>query len=195
MGRLPSGRSFPSHRLARPLAGFNQGMTTREIMAYAGQSPLLMALLLGGPPLLAIVLGVLHRRGAGGRSPVKYGYSIAVYAACIPGMLALVVAGYMLFFTRQNLLDENVLVIAGPIASMVATLGIVGRQADFSELPGFGRLSGLMLMLAVTFASVVLVAKLNFVVLFHGSLWTLVALAVAIFIALKFGFHLAFRQK
>jgi hypothetical protein len=78
---------------------------------------------------------------------------------------------------------------------MVTTLGLVGRNVDFRALPGFDRLSGLVLMLAATFATVILVSKTNFVVLFHGSFWNLVLLAVGVFLMLKYGTHLMFRRK
>lgn len=170
-------------------------MTTREILLALGQSPTLLALMLGGPSLLAIVLGWLHPRGKGGRGPVKYGYSLAVYSACIFGVAALVIDAYTLAFTRENLLDANFLVTIAPIVAMVTTLGLVSRNVDFRALPGFDRLSGLVLMLAATFASVILVSKTNFVVLFHGSFWNLVLVAVGVFLMLKFGTHLMFRRK
>lgn len=170
-------------------------MTTRDILTALGQSPMLLALLLGGPPLLALVLGWLHPHGKGGRSPFKYGYSLAVYTACAFGVLALVVDAYTIVFTRENLLDANALVTIAPLLTMGLTLGLVGRNVDFRALPGFDRVSGLLLMLAATFAIVLVIAKIKFVVLFHGSFWNLALLGVGIFLLLKYGAHLMFRRK
>lgn len=170
-------------------------MTTRDILTALGQSPTLLALMLGVPPLLALLLGWLHPAGKGGRSPFKYGYSLAVYSACVIGMLALVVDAYTIFFTRENLLDANALVTIAPVFTMVLTLGLVSRNVDFRALPGFDRVSGLVLMLGATFAIVTLVVKMKFVMLFHGSFWNLVLLGIVVFLVLKYGTHLMFRRK
>lgn len=169
-------------------------MTTRELLSMVGQSPALTAAVLLAPSLLAIVLGWLHPRGAGKRSPYKYGYSLAVYVACSFGVMALVLDAYTLLFTRENLLDTNALVTVAPVVAMVMALGLVSRQVKFHELPGFGRLSGLLMMLAASFVGVFILSKTHFSVLFHGSIWTLLMIAAAIFAALKVGAHLAFRR-
>ncbi|MFN3431768.1 MAG: hypothetical protein ACK46X_17675, partial [Candidatus Sericytochromatia bacterium] len=91
-------------------------------------------------------------------------------------------------------LDTNALVTIAPVAAMVLALGLVGRQVKFHELPGFGRLSGLLMMLAASFVGVFILSKTHFAVLFHGSIWTLLMIAAAIFAALKVGAHLAFRR-
>jgi hypothetical protein len=169
-------------------------MTTRELLSLVGQSPALAATVLLAPSLMAILLGWLHPRGAGKRSPYKYGYSLAVYVACTFGVLALLLDSYTLLFTRENLLDTNALVTIAPVVAMVLALGLVSRQVKFHELPGFGRLSGLLMMLAASFVGVFVLSKTHFAVLFHGSVWTLLMIAAALFAALKLGAHLAFRR-
>ena len=169
-------------------------MTTRELLTLAGQSPALIAFGLLVPMLLTLLLGWLHPRGGGERAPFKYGYSLAVYGACAFGVLALMLDAYTLLFTRENLLDMSPALTLAPPVAMLVTLGLVSRRVPFHALPGFGRLSGLLLMLTATFASVFLLSKLNIVVLLHGSVWTLLLVGLAIFAALKLGAHLVFRR-
>lgn len=169
-------------------------MTIRELLALAGHSPAVLAVGLLMPSLIPLVLGWLHPPGRGDRALYKYGYSIAVYGACSFGVLAVLLDGYILLFTRENLLDTNPLVTIAPVVAMAVALGLVSRRVSFHALPGFGRLSGLLLILTATFASAFVLSKMNFMVLFHGSIWTLLMLAAGVFLALKLGAFLVFRR-
>ena len=51
------------------------------------------------------------------------------------------------------------LVYIVPFVSMIVTLVMVGRNINFADIPGFGRLCGLMLMIAVSFVLVLGVQK------------------------------------
>ena len=145
-------------------------------------------------PLLALALGLLHRRGAGNESPWKYLYSTLVYLTCIPGMFGAVITLYMLLFTGQDLLDVNALVTLAPIVSMGATLAIAGRNVDFGPLPGFGRLSGLMIVLGLTFAIVFALSRTRLFIIFGGSILWLGILGAFVFALIKWGGYLAFRR-
>jgi hypothetical protein len=170
-------------------------MTTRELLALIGHSPMQAAMALALPAVVALVLGLVRPRGGIGRSPLKYAYSAAVFAACAFGMMAIVIDGYALMFTRENLLDTNPLVTIAPIASMVVTLGIVGRHVDFRDLPGFDRLSGLLLMVGAACAAVFVLSRLHFMVMFHGRIGSVLLVGVAIVVALRFGSKLAFGRR
>ena len=106
-------------------------MTLRELLDLAGNQSTLLLIIFGGLPVLTFVLGLLHGKGRGGLVPWSWAYAAIVYAVCVPGMFAGVVAGYALFFTNENLLDVNALVYIVPVASMVLTLVVVGRNVRF----------------------------------------------------------------
>jgi hypothetical protein len=170
-------------------------MTTRELLALVGHSPAQAAIALALPALLALAFGLVRPRGGIGRSPLKYGYSAAVFAACAFGMMAIVVDGYTLAATHENLLDTNPLVTIAPILSMFITLGVVGRQVDFRDLPGFDRLSGLLLMVGAACLGVFVLSRTHFLVMFHGSIWMLALIGVGIVVALRYGSKLAFGRR
>ncbi len=169
-------------------------MTPREWLDLVAAEPLWMAGLLAGPPLLALLLGLLLPRGAGNESPWKYLYSVLVYAACVPGMFGAVLTLYLLLFVGQNLLDVNALVTLGPLASMAATLAIAGRSVSFRPLPGFGRLSGLMVMLGLTFGVLFALSRTRLWIVFGGSIFLLIAIGAFVFALFKWGGHMAFRR-
>lgn len=164
-------------------------------MAWIGREPWIAGAFLGGLPLAALLLRLLHARGAGNESPWKYLYSALVYAACVPGMFGAVIAAYAVFITRENLLDLNALVTVGAPVSMAVTLLIASRSVRFRPLPGFGRLSGLLLMIGATFGLVLAISRTRLWLFFGGSLAILAGAAIFIFAVLRWGAFLAFGRR
>lgn len=148
--------------------------------------PLLLAVVLV-PVLLAGGTGLLHAPGRGGDAPSRYLYAVAIYLAAIPGMFSVVLALYALLFTGESLLEVNLLVYFGPIAGMVATFALARRTVDLDDVPWFGRISGLLLMAAVSFAAVFVLSRLRVWVVFGANPLWFFALALAVFFALKLG--------
>lgn len=168
-------------------------MTGRELVALLGSNPMLLGIALGAPLLVAGVLGVVHKRGNGGNAPWKYVYSVLIYAACIPGMLSAVLTGYTIFLSRENLMDQNVMVYVAPIIAMTVTLMVVRKNVDFALVPGFDRIWGLMTMIAMTFAIVLAISKTSIFLFFGGSIVMLIGLCAFVFALLKWGAYMAFR--
>jgi hypothetical protein len=170
-------------------------MTVRELIDIAGRSPLSLVALGCAPPLLALLAGLVHGPGRGGQSPWRYLYAGLVYLVCIPGVGAAVLTAYTLFFTRENLLDKDLLVYLLPVVSMVVTLVLIRRSASWGEIPGFDRLSGLITLVALTFLILLIVQKTFVGILFGASITTLFVLGAFLFALLKWGAHALFRGR
>lgn len=170
-------------------------MTTRELIQWLGQHPLPLASIFLLLPLLSWLCGRLHGPDRGGEAPWKFLYAILVYLVCIPGMFAAVLTGYALFFTRENLLDANLLVYLLPLASMVVTLVLIRKSVSFDLVPGFDRLSGLMVMIGCSFGVALAIQKTNIWILFGGPIAQLFVIATAVFALLKWGTYSLFRKK
>ena len=170
-------------------------MTTRELAEMAGRHPLAVTGVFIALPVLAWTLGRIHGRDNGGQSPWQYVYSVLVYVACVPGMFAAVLTGYALFFTKENLLDVNLLVYILPIVSMVVTLILIRKNVPFDLIPGFERLSGLMVMMGCSFVVALAIQKTNIWIFFGGSIDRLLLLAAGVFALLKWGAYMLFRSR
>ena len=170
-------------------------MTTREFIQMAGEHWLVLVGLLAIAPVAACLCSLGHERGNGGTAPWKYFYSVLVYLACVPGTFAAVLTCYTLFFTHENLLDANPLVYFLPIASMVVTLVYIRKVVAFDLIPGFDRLSGLMVMIACSFAIALAIQKTRIWIFFGGSIELLFILAAAVFALLKWGTYMLFRSR
>ena len=170
-------------------------MTLGELIRWTGQYPAALGGGLGVPPALALLVGLAHARGNGGRAPWKYLYSFLVYAACVPGTCAAVLTAYAIFFRNDNLLDVNLLVYIVPIVSMTVTLILIRKNVRFDEVPGFDRLSGLIVMIAVSFGIVLAIHKTRIVFAFFGSIQWVITFGVFVFLLLKWATHRAFRDR
>ncbi|PKL79303.1 MAG: hypothetical protein CVV27_02050 [Candidatus Melainabacteria bacterium HGW-Melainabacteria-1] len=170
-------------------------MTLRDLIKLADQHPEWPALFFGLMMLLTVVLPLFHKKGQGALAPWKYFYSTLTYLVCIPGMMAGVLVGYALFFTRENLLDANILVTGMPLFTMFVCLVLIGKQVSFQDLPGFDRLSGLMILIGGAFAIALLISKLFVGIFFGGSIVQLLAIGTAVFLLLKWATHTLFRGR
>lgn len=170
-------------------------MTARELIHWAGQHPVLLLLAFVASPVLAWLIGQMHGREQGRLPPWKFFYSFLVYLVCVPGMFACVITAYTLFFSGENLLDANLFVYFLPIASMTATLVLIRKSVSFDDVPGFDRLSGLMVMVGCSFALALAIEKTRIFVFFGGSIEKLFLLAAGVFALLKWGSYMLFRQR
>jgi hypothetical protein len=170
-------------------------MTTRQLVENAGSHWIILVVLFVALPLIAWLLGRIHGAGHGGETPWKYIYSILVYLTCITGTFAAVLTGYILFFSNESLLDVNPLVYFLPIASMIATLVFIRQNVDFDAVPGFERLSGLLVMIACSFVVALVVQKTRIWVVFGGTIDRLFILAAAVFALLKWGTYVLFKRR
>jgi hypothetical protein len=170
-------------------------MSIKDFIGFLGGHALVTAIALISVPLAAFLWSLVQGKREGGQAPWKYGYSVLVYLACIPGVFAAVLVCYALFFTRQSLLNVNALAYFLPIVAMIATLLIVRDRVGFAALPGFGRLSGLIIMIAVSFVIALAIDKTRIFLGFFGSIDRLFILVAAIFVLLKAGFWLAFGRR
>src|SRR3569623_1373525 len=122
-------------------------MTINDLIHLANGHVLALVLFFLAPPVAAWLCGVMHGRGNGGNAPWKYVYSVLVYLECLPGVMACVMTGYELFFQHADLLKVIIAVYFLPIVSMIVTLIFIHKTVNFENVPGFDRISGLMVMI------------------------------------------------
>lgn len=137
-------------------------------------------------PFTAWVVGM----AADGSRDVKfwsYIYAILVYAVCIPGIFAVTLNIYLFLFERQSIWQANIVLQFLPIISMGITLILIKSKIPFSLIPGFGKLSGFLTLIAALigimwfFDRIHLVALtyVPFTVILVGFVLTLLAIRFA----------------
>ena len=159
-------------------------MTLGDFLRICGENPALLLFYVVALPLTAL-LALLFARGEGHLAPWKYLYSALVYLACIPGIFAITLSLYLFLFEDRSILDTNIYTQILPVLSMILTLLLIRKNVSLDVVPGFGKLSGLLMIL---FAVIVILWILDrmriFAITFIPFIWILVILLVIMLVAI-----------
>lgn len=161
-------------------------MTLQELFDSIGSNPTLVLIYFAMLPITALIAGFMSK-DEGYEEPWCYLYSVLVYAACIPGIFALTLTGYSFMFERASMLDKNIFVYFLPIIVMIATLLIINRNVDIKDIPGFGKLSGLLMVIFAVFFVMFLLQKIQIFTVFFGSITHLFGLFIVLFAVFMWG--------
>ncbi|GAA3510486.1 hypothetical protein GCM10022393_24960 [Aquimarina addita] len=115
----------------------------------------------------------------------KYFLSFLVHAVTIPGILSVILILYALFIIKTNLLNVNAIAYFVPIIAMIATLLILNKKVRMNQIPGFSRLSALMLMIGIAFGIVFVLQNTFFGVFFVGGFSQLIIVFIVVLVLLK----------
>ncbi len=136
-------------------------------------------------PILSYVTGFFYQRS--GRSVgIKTIYSVLIYLSVIPGTMAFLLIFYTMFFIRRNILDLNFYLYFLPLISMGLVLYIISRKVKFENLPGFGRLSGLLLLIGIVCLITLVLYRLHFFIGFFASIQSLIIAGIIIFFLFRY---------
>ncbi|OMH34802.1 hypothetical protein [Motiliproteus sp. MSK22-1] len=135
-------------------------------------------------PLITFILSYMAKP-AGSPGVAHYALSGVVYLVSFPGMFAATLVFYALLIAHQNMLEVNAVVYFLPILSMGLVFYLIRRKMAFERLPGFGRLSGLMLLLLLVCIVILFLYRLRFVIGFFSSIESLGVIAIVLFLLFK----------
>ena len=122
-------------------------MTLQEFFDWISLHPVWLLFFFLFIPLAALVAGWIGK-GEGHLSPWKYFYSVLIYLVCIPGLFAVFLDIYLFLFERQSIWSANLYTQFLPILSMFVSILIIRKNVDLDLVPGFDKLSGLLMMIS-----------------------------------------------
>ncbi|MEW7280060.1 hypothetical protein ABW636_15810 [Aquimarina sp. 2201CG1-2-11] len=159
-------------------------MTIQDFINWFGNNPnLVLSYFI---VIIAIsIVGLLFVNQNNFKSPITYFYATLIYAVTIPGLLAFVLLLYSFFFLKTNLLQLDMVTYFVPLIAMVATLVIINKTIPMSRIPGFDRLSGLFIIVIITFVITYVLQRMFFGVFFVGKFQYLIVLFFVLLIGLK----------
>lgn len=123
-------------------------MTLRDAFVLISGQPALLFLLLMAVPTGAFLVNLWSGETADDIWKWRYVYSVLVYLACIPGVFALTLNVYLFLFERQSIWDTNLALQVLPVLTMAGTLMLIRRKLPFTYIPGFGKLSSFLTIIA-----------------------------------------------
>lgn len=133
------------------------------------------------------LIGLLFVNRQNFKPPITYLYGVLVYAVTIPGLLSLILVLYSFFFLKINLLQLDLITYFVPLIAMIITLILINKTIPMSTVPGFGKLSGLFMLIMIAFVITFIIQRMFFGVFFVGNFQYL----ILFFLALLFGLKIA----
>lgn len=121
-------------------------MTLKEFFDLLSANPSLIIAYFAFIPLLALLTAVWSG-SKGHLSPAKYVYSTLIYLVTVPGIFAITLSVYFFLFERRSILQTDIYTQILPVLSMVITIFIIRRSVNLDRVPGFERLSGLIILI------------------------------------------------
>lgn len=169
-------------------------MTLRDLLVYVGNHPESVVLYFAILPIAALLVAWIAGQ-EGRNAPWRYLYSAVIYLSAVPGIFALSLGVYLFLFERGSIMDIDVYTQVLPIASMILTLAIVRRNVDLSYVPGFEKLSGLLMLIAATIGLMWLVDRTRIFAIVSMPFSAVVLIFAGLMLVLSFGYRQFFGKK
>ncbi len=141
-------------------------------------------------PLTAAVAGFMGK-GEGHLSPWKYLYSTLIYLVCIPGIFAIT----LFIFGNRGIFQTDVYTQILPLLSMIITLLLISKNVKLDSIPGFGRMSGLVMMIASILFLMWIAEKTRIIVFTYLPFQYVILIFVGMLIVFRFGFSQLFKTE
>jgi len=166
-------------------------MTLGECFQAIGENPSTTLFYFLAIPFVA-TLAWYFGKDEGNQAPWNFLYSFLVYLVTIPGIFAITLNIYLFLFERQSVFDANIYTQILPIISMIATLYIIRRNICFEDIPGFGKLSGLVMILTALIAFMWVLEKTHIIAItFLPAQWFLFGF-IAVLVIIRLGWSKMF---
>jgi hypothetical protein len=140
---------------------------------------------------LTAALAKWFGKGEGHLVPWNYLYTFLIYAVCIPGIFSITLSIYRFLFERGSIMDANIYTQILPILSMFLTLGLVKSNISLDLVPGFGKISSLLSMIAIILIAMWVLEKTNVYVFTFMPFYQFLFLLIVIFIVIRYLFKKA----
>ncbi len=169
-------------------------MTLGEFLNYLSDHPISLILYFGLLPIAAFLAWQLGR-DEGHLRPWNGLYCILVYLSCIPGIFAAALTIYQVLLRKEDILDANLFTQILPVVSMFVTLLLIKKNVNFDQIPGFKKISGLMLSIAGVMAIMLLIDKTRILVFSYMPISQLFIIFFAVLLLVVFGLSKVFASK
>ena len=161
-------------------------MTLGEFFTWTSLHPTLLLAYFIGIPLIALLADVFSK-GEGHLAPWKYLYSTLIYLVSIPGIFAVTLSIYFFLFERRSILDTNLFTQVLPVLSMAATILIIKRQVNLDLIPGFEKISGMIMIIATMMGLMWIIDKTQIYAITFIPFYFVILILLAGFFVIRLG--------
>lgn len=163
-------------------------MTLQEFFDLITSNPAYIIFYFTIVPIAALLANVLGK-GEGNDSPWNYLYSILIYLVCIPGIFSVTLNVYLFLFEKQSIFDSEIFTQILPILSMVFTILIIRNNANLDTIPGFGKLSGLIMMITATLIIMFFLDRTRIYIFSHVPISHAIGAFIVLLLVIRYGWR------
>ncbi len=167
-------------------------MTVQELFSFVGENPYYVLYYFIALPIIAGIIGMLGSDKCD-QSPWKELFMIVIYAVMLPGVFALFFNLYVFLFDRTSIMNFDIFFQILPVISMVITLLVVRKYVEFDAIPGFGKISGLIMVISAMILILYFVDRFRIIAITYMPFQYLILIVIALLIAMNFGIKKLFR--
>jgi len=137
-------------------------------------------------PITALI-GTIIGKGEEQETVWKYFYSILIYLVAIPGIFAITLSVYLFFFEKRSVFQTDMYTQILPVLSMIATLLVIKRTVKLDSIPGFGKISGLVMMVAVALITMWFLEKTHILVFSYIPVQYVLLILIGLIVVFRLG--------
>lgn len=163
-------------------------MTLGDLFQILHLNPEIVLFYFIAVPMTAF-LSYLLGRNDGHLSPWKYLYSVLIYLTTIPAIFSITLSVYFFLFENISILQTDIILQVVPILSMIITLWLIKLNVDFDLVPGFRKISGLMVVIAIALSIMWIVDRLHFIAFTYMSFTTVILILIFLLIILRWAWE------
>lgn len=168
-------------------------MTLKDYFTYAAANPYWFVFFFIIIPIIAFLIAWIAK-GIGNESPWKYIYSAIIYLICVPGIFSISLDIYLFLFERQSVFEANLVMQVLPIISMISTLQIIKYNVDLDLIPGFQKISGLVMLIFFTICLMWFIDRTHIYAIAFLSFGQVILVFIVLFLLVKYGWYLMFSK-
>jgi drug/metabolite transporter (DMT)-like permease len=161
-------------------------MTVQELFDFVGNNPMYILYYFIAIPILAGIVGLIGDDKCK-FSPWREFFMIIIYAVMIPGIFAFFFNLYLFLFENHSILNFDILIQILPIVSMIVTLLVIKRYVRFDEIPGFDKISGLVLVISAIIMILWIADKFRIVAFTYMPFHYFIIIFLGLLIAINWG--------
>ncbi len=166
-------------------------MTLQDFFDLLSANPAFILFYFIALPLTAFLASVFGK-GEGHLTPWKQLYCVLSFAAAIPGIFAIMLNVYLFLFEKQPIMESNIYTQILPIFIMVLTFWLINRNVPFELIPGFNKISGLLMIVISVLALMWFLDRLRIIAFTYMPFHYVLIFLVAAFVAIRFGIKKVF---
>ncbi|MBL7829447.1 MAG: hypothetical protein JNK41_00355 [Saprospiraceae bacterium] len=168
-------------------------MTLRDGFNFAQTNPAWFVFFFVILPIIALLVGWISK-DMGNESPWKEVYGCLIYLVCVPGIFAITLNIYLFLFERQSVFDANLVLQVLPIISMIVTLQIIKYHVNLDLIPGFKKLSGLVMIIFFTICIMWFIDRTHIYAIAFLSFPAVIGIFVVLFLVVRYGWYLLMKK-